>query len=394
MKIVYLTWGEIPRNNGVFKSQVLALCDNLSAKIDIRLISALPIIYRDLPKNLTTFLKPDIKYKFLEIILVPFSQFSFFPTKYNIKLIRSFFNARIFRALRHASPNVIHCRSYSSMVVASEYRKRFDPAVKLVFDPRGNLPEEIAYKKSLSETSRRYRYLKKLEDYLMNESDVVICVSDTMNTYFRDHYPNIRRRLIYLIGGSTVQKSRCVKKSNVFAYVGSIGESTWHSNEALVNLIENIKGVKPDSSFKVVTQSNTDELKRKLDSRGITEVAFFSFSSIKEYETIMSDVTYGLIPFNYDSDEFPKNIVGYTLLGTKMVEYANHGLISLINENCGGAVELAKKYGVGLGYNSNTNFVDFFKQVDGLKLNFSELNRATSLENIADSYLQVYRCLR
>ncbi len=49
MKVVYLTWGETPRNDGVYGSQVIKLVQLLSDnEIKIELVAGLPILNRKL----------------------------------------------------------------------------------------------------------------------------------------------------------------------------------------------------------------------------------------------------------------------------------------------------------------------------------------------------------
>ena len=109
----------------------------------------------------------------------------------------------------------------------------------------------------------------------------------------------------------------------------------------------------------------------------------------------MADVDFGLVPFNKNCNHFPASVVGYTLLGTKVVEYASYNVISLVNRNCGGSVAIANKYEVGISYSDYDlgSLGTLLDSTKSLKLDFQGLNNVTSIDSIVSSYLNIYKCL-
>jgi glycosyltransferase involved in cell wall biosynthesis len=80
-------------------------------------------------------------------------------------------------------PCGVHARSYVPAVAALGTRRR--GLFRLVFDPRGVLPEELAYAQGWTEKSRRYRWWKTAEARILREADAAIALSKPMADHFR-----------------------------------------------------------------------------------------------------------------------------------------------------------------------------------------------------------------
>jgi hypothetical protein len=83
---------------------------------------------------------------------------------------------------RDKSRCVVHARSHVPAWAA--VRARRGHRFKLVFDPRGALPEELRDANGWGETSWRYRWWKRLESRVVREAVAVIGVSQPMADHF------------------------------------------------------------------------------------------------------------------------------------------------------------------------------------------------------------------
>lgn len=89
-----------------------------------------------------------------------------------------------FRFAREHRPCVIHARSYIAAWAALGVRRR--ELCRLVFDPRGALPEELAAAQGWAADSRRYLWWRDLERRLLRGADTVIAVSEPMAAHFAE----------------------------------------------------------------------------------------------------------------------------------------------------------------------------------------------------------------
>lgn len=85
-------------------------------------------------------------------------------------------------AMAH-QPCVIHARSYIPAWAA--LRARESCRFQFLFDPRGILPEELAFAQGWTEKSRRYRWWKDLERKLVAECDTLIALTPQMAEHYR-----------------------------------------------------------------------------------------------------------------------------------------------------------------------------------------------------------------
>lgn len=82
-------------------------------------------------------------------------------------------------------PKIIHTRSYVPAAIGVLLKKVFN--VKLIFDPRGIIPEELQFARGWNENDTRYKIWKKIEKWILKNSDVVFALSEP----FKDHLKKI-----------------------------------------------------------------------------------------------------------------------------------------------------------------------------------------------------------
>jgi glycosyltransferase involved in cell wall biosynthesis len=78
---------------------------------------------------------------------------------------------------------VVHARSYLPAWAALRVRDRVP--FRFVFDPRGILPEELAYAQGWSRKSRRYRWWKSLESKICRAADHLVALTPQMAEHYR-----------------------------------------------------------------------------------------------------------------------------------------------------------------------------------------------------------------
>ncbi len=81
--------------------------------------------------------------------------------------------------------NILHARSYIPAILALALKQL--TGRKVIFDPRGIIPEELQLTKNWSATDSQYLKWKKVEKKLLIKSDAVIVLSHP----FREHYQKI-----------------------------------------------------------------------------------------------------------------------------------------------------------------------------------------------------------
>lgn len=368
MNIMYLTWGETPRSYGVFGSQVVQqFIRNALQKKDCNysFVAGVPVINSSLLREGRSYYKQIKRLKqmldnipFLRVpIFCP--QNFVFSNRYTFGPMHWIAHIGLAKKIKMLKPDIVHARSYHATYAAIEVKRKYKLDYKIIFDARGLWPEEIAWKRSYSATDKNYIFLKKIEKRLLLESDVCVCVSETMEEALRPLYDS-ETELIYL-SADTKLLAEAVGRRRVecengmpiikLCYLGAISEQTWHSAGQLAALYAHIECLGLNVSLKIITTSNHDNLRKRMPNIPSDKLEIISTASPNQLKEALGDVNIGVLP--YRSNERPfEALVGNSILGTKTAEYLSAGLPVLVNENCGGAARIVEKYGVGICYAS------------------------------------------
>src|SRR5690606_12564127 len=108
------------------------------------------------------------------------SQNFVFSSRFSFKTLHWAAHAQLASLVEATRPDIIHARSYHATFAAIETKRKYGFNYKVIFDARGLWPEEVAWKKGYARDGRNYSFLKDLERKLLEESDVCISVSETM----------------------------------------------------------------------------------------------------------------------------------------------------------------------------------------------------------------------
>jgi glycosyltransferase involved in cell wall biosynthesis len=100
---------------------------------------------------------------------------------------------------------ILHARSYVPGLIGVFYKYLF--GIRLIFDPRGILPEELRLAREWSAEDIRYRFWKFLEKFILKNSDSVLALSRP----FRKH-------LLQIVPGKNIQITPCCIDPERFIY--------------------------------------------------------------------------------------------------------------------------------------------------------------------------------
>ena len=255
MKIAYLTWGETPRNTGVFGSQAIGqFLANSSAMPQSKFffVSAIPLIHSGLVRERTNYSKEIVAIR-KRLGQIPFYSLSIYAPQNLIFSSKRTFGwmhfgmaSRLARIFREIEPDIVHCRSYHAAYAALVAKIKFGFDYKVVFDPRGIWSEEVALRRGFSEADPNYIFLKKIESWITGLADAVISVSPQMRDYF-DSLGALRSVCIYL--SAPVERIKGFRKSSEvrgvpqtisIVYLGTLGNGTWHRPSELISLFKHL----------------------------------------------------------------------------------------------------------------------------------------------------------
>ena len=368
MKVTYLTWGETPRSYGVFGSQVIGqvrATRNFFPDVSIDLVSGVPIIHSGFirekwryARQISTIVKNLGGIPFTRVLILA-SQNFVYPSKNTFYLFHNIFTYfGLYRYLKKSKPNIVHCRGYHATVAALNLKERLQLSYKVIFDARGLWPEETLLKKGTLSAENDYQYFKDLERRLLENSDAIIAVSDTMAEYFAHLAPEGKLiASVYLSAnpGLNVRQFQGLEKdvSTTLGYVGALSEGTWHSPRDLLCLYQKFRQEVPNPKLLIVTTSDHDKIRECFNEVPPSEIEIVAAYSAEEVSQLLGKMNFGALPYLVPKSNHQK-ILAKSILAVKTAEYVMHGLPILCNQTCGGASYLISQNQLGITYNPNT----------------------------------------
>lgn len=360
MKVIYLTWGETPRDSGVYGSQVVSQLISNQQQISsakFALVSGLPIIFSGLVREKFSYIQElnkirqnldNIPHK---IIYIWGPQNFYYSRRYEFHFFHHLSHQQLLKFIREFSADIIHCRSYHATYAALQIRDTCPLNYKVVFDPRGLWPEEGVLKGRIRENSFNYQYNKQIEKYLLKKSDITVSVSDTMQKHY-EALGTKNCRTIYLSAPAQALKTKqanIIKKDNILCYVGALNDKTWHKPRFLFELYQQYRKCISNAKLLIVTQSNHREILNQRGEIPLSEVEITATYTPQELATCLQRSTFGALPYFIPSSHC-EYIVAETVIASKTAEYLAAGLPVLVNRYCGGAREVIQRNSLGLIY--------------------------------------------
>lgn len=374
--ILYITWGETIVDFGIFKNQVLEqlkLIKKERPELKLFLLSGIPIGNKKLFKNPSSFIRElkDIRsvckengitfsWRWLPVLspwfYTPPSKLNFYDL-FQTRYIKNF--------LIKNAIEIAHCRSYTATRVLLKTRKEFSQLqFKIIFDTRGNFPEEGKLKSFFNEND--YKIWKGIEKKLFNDSDAVVNVSDTFTDYVKSLTENPAVYTIYTSTNLSIfqrieigerkklrEKYSIRQNEKVLIYLGDIGENGWHDKRNLFALYQSFRKTFEAAKLLLITRNSRLEFEESfLEMIGNPdELMVIKGANPKEVNILLNMGDYGSLPFKKVNDPLDK-ILGYTMIASKTGEYLACGLPIITNSEIGAASKLVKEGGIGIVYES------------------------------------------
>ena len=243
---------------------------------------------------------------------------------------------------------IIHARSYVPGITGLFYRTFF--GVRLIFDPRGILPEELQLARGWSERDLRYRFWKWMERILLRRSDAIFALSRP----FRAHLENIAHRKDIRITPCCIdparfafdQKRRTSMRNRLgfgkrFVLVYSIGCFVpYQVLEQALEVFAVLREERPDAHFLILTPE-PEKMRRYAIEYGLdlteTTLVRVPFSRVPDY-LMGSDA--GLLVRH-------SSVVSKVASPVKFPEYLGCGLPVLAFKGIGDTEYIIERYSVG-----------------------------------------------
>jgi len=406
--------------NGIFKNQVveqLKLIKNERKDLEVFLLSGVPLGNRKFMKHPFLFLEELKKIKaacaehgihfFYRLLFVPSPWFYTPADKINIydRSQLSF----IKRFIQKNNIGLVHCRSYTPTRLMQKLREKdMSARFKLIFDTRGNFPEEGLLKKHLNEQD--YAFWKDKEKELFRASDAVVNVSDTFTDYVNVITGNPEVHTIYtstnlvifhkLTDAERNQLRTALNVSQedrVLTYLGEISDTGWHQKKNLFNLYKAFKAAFGNTKLLLITSNTKEELMQSFTGAGFdgNELIVVKGRTQQEVNNYLNVADYASLPFKKITNELDK-ILGYTMIASKTGEYLATGLPVIVNNKIGAASKLVTETQTGITYemDDEASVIPYLKACEANKAPVTERCIQTAkrfdAKTNAEKYVGIY----
>ncbi len=417
---LYITWGEVIIENGIFKNQVLdqlKLIKKERPNANIFLLSGLPLVNMRLIKRTRYFLKElrkieaecsnhgiIFKYRFITGLspwfYTPPQKFWLFDFTQK-KFLKKFIVGN--------SISIVHCRSYTPTRLALDVRKKYKLSYKVIFDTRGNFPEEGLLKSHLD--SEGYISWKKMEKDLLDNADAVVNVSSTFTEHVKKISTNSNVYTIYTSTNlssfyplsqnekSKLRRSQKISEhEKVLVYLGELSEIGWHQTSTLIAAYKAFKKAFVKTKMLIITHNKRDELEKAFldESLEAAELIVVKGNSQKEVNSYLNLADFAVLPFRHIRSQLDE-ILGYTMIASKTGEYLATGLPVIVNNKIGAASQLVEETGTGITYELEkendiiSKLLDFEKEKKAIAAKCCETARNVfNAQKNALLYLDIY----
>ncbi len=362
MKIMYLTWGETPRSYGVFDSQVIGQFVETMALLpgsQSLFVSGVPLIHSGLVRERLRYANELKKVKSklgptpFEWVTVLMTQNVVVPSRRTFDWIYAGAWHRLRTVLERFEPDIVHCRSYHAAWAALQARRRFGGRYRIIFDARGLFPEEVALKRRYADQSPDYLYLKGVERALLDECDVTVAVSDTMDEHFRALGAR-QVEVVYLSASyarlrAARERTGAAKQRLEFCYVGALSEDTWHKPSSLARIFARLKADFADAKLTIVSTSSHGAIRPHFVQWPEADVEITSTKTNEELKRYLLRADLGLM--SYFEPTTPREVMlADMVMAVKIAEYLCAGLPVIVNRYCGGAARVIAQHALGVVY--------------------------------------------
>jgi glycosyltransferase involved in cell wall biosynthesis len=366
MRILFVTWGEVPRMSSVYNGQVVNVIrelKKLNPSFEIKLLAGVPFLhsgmfreklaYKDQVKKISDAIGAE---NFIwRSIFVPPVGVS--PKRWQLPFFVAFQMRALRRLISNFKPDVLHCRSYVATWVAHKVRNEMGLDFKIVFDARSFMPDECIVTGRWTLNSPDHRFWIETERRLLAKSDVTIAVSGTMKAHFETI--SVKRCEIIYLNVDCVDvpetPNLTYKPNNpkILAYCGYLGSGGWHDDAELWRLFRSVRIHIPNARLVLITKSsrrNLETILNKPENSDIKDhIQITSAESPADCLTILRTCDIGLLSYRnpVNTQEIK---LAHSVFATKTAEYLVAGLPIIVNKYCGGAKDFVMKNDCGVFY--------------------------------------------
>lgn len=279
---------------------------------------------------------------------------------------------RVWRMHSRQAFDVFHCRVHVPGVMGALARKLTRHKPKILFDIRGFFPEEFVDAGIWPENGFIFRTAKRVERWLMKESDGFVVLTEKARAIFSDEIGNRPVEVIPCCVdlerfGAATPESRAKMRAKlgvvdrkVLAYVGSFGG--WYLTTETADMFKAFFDAYPNAFALILTQGKREMIEPHLRERGISPedylITKIPSSEMPRYLGA-ADLAVSFIKPSYSKQASSP---------TKNAEYLASGLPIMANAGVGDVDKLINENGVGalLTEFSRDGYAEALAEIEGL----------------------------
>ncbi|MCR3955124.1 MAG: hypothetical protein NUK57_02440 [Gudongella sp.] len=208
-------------------------------------------------------------------------------------------------------------------------RKTYKFNVKLVFRPRGILPEESYYK---NKNRAKTIALNLIERFVISKIDSIIYLSEVQKNFYEKKYKRLQNKKIVKAILPNIKKTAKIHEDNILAYKNSIvysgGFSKWQNIDLIFKLVsEIILDLNVNCVFTVLTfEKNFQNARELAEKYSIKEYVNLKYVSPNELDKELLKHNIGVIIRDND-------VVNTTSSPFKVIDYISNGLAVILTDN-------------------------------------------------------------
>lgn len=259
------------------------------------------------------------------------------------------------KVIKNISPYdhaIFHCRSYYATALALTIKAMLpEKTIKVVFDMRSFLPEEIAMKSR----ANRYFYLdyKAWEKKLIEGADVTFATAQRGINIFKMSSPNITVNYLPNCGFESIDgevSNNVLSDGTTFGYVGSVGP--WYDAKKIEIALDFFKAE--------IDNAETYILNKKLKNIG-QHPAFYK--PWKEVRNVIKGSLFTLIPGNSKKGYLSELKVSMNFFSTKAAESLSLGIPLVVNRDITEVAHFVEENNCGVVFDIQDNKIVIAEEV-------------------------------
>jgi len=296
----------------------------------------------------------------------------FNPFKYSLFIFINYFNIS----------NLIHARSFIPSCAAYLISK-IKIKSKYIYDMRGYWVDEKVDVGKINRNSVIYIFFKWLDNIIIRNANHIVTLSNVSKIFLQNAYNKNSDCITTIYTCTDLNKFKLLEKKYseiCFGYVGTtIG---WYQFEETLDFIKLAFDTFPNSTFKIITRDNKQELLKRITRKNIDLTRIIIISS--NFEKIQEEYKDLDIAVFFIKKSFSKT----ASMPTKFGEFLASGIPCIVNSEIGDMPEIIRE-------NPKCGFVindfiekEYQKIIDHLYL-LTEKNNSLECRKVAETYFSL-----